>query len=292
MQMVIFILLYFSLPAYPAKNPPSKTNFVVTYAKLLWSIITLLFKEPLLVQSCAIGLCAASTFTSFWTTLTFLLSSPPFNYSPLIIGLFALIGIASLLMGPLYSRIIIDRFNTHFSVMLGLFIVMTGVLVGLFVAPINVAGSVIQAFMLDMGLQSSQIANRAAIYTLDPKARNRVNTAFMLSVFFGQIIGTAVGNAVYARKGWKGADAVSAGFIGLGLIFWAAKGPKETSWIGWGGGWTIKRPEEQAEEKNSSQAESDDTERATKKDEADDASETKNSSEDKKSIEQDGTSKS
>ena len=241
LQALIFILLLFLLPVYPAKNPPSGKNFLVVYFELLWSILTLLVKQPLLVQSCGMGLFAATTFTSFWTTLTFLLSSSPYNYSPLTIGLLALVGLASLLIGPVYSRVIIDRFAPHASVMLGNLINLTGVLIGTFVAPVNVSGAIIQAFLLDLGLQTAQIANRSAIYSIEPNARNRLNTAFMLSVFAGQIIGTAVGNAVYAREGWYGSNGVSAGFLGLTIVIWFLRGPKETRWIGWKGGWNFQR---------------------------------------------------
>ena len=88
-------MLWLFMPDYPSTNPEG-----INYFKVLWSIVTLVLHEPVLVQACLTGAFTSMTFTSFWTTLTFLLSSTPYNYSPLTIGLFALIGILGLFFGP------------------------------------------------------------------------------------------------------------------------------------------------------------------------------------------------
>ncbi len=236
LQYLILGLLWLFLPDYPSTNPHG-----LNYFKMLWSIITMLFKHPILVQACLVGFCTATTFTSYWTTLTFLLSSPPYNYSPLIIGLFALIGICAMCFGPPYSRLVIDKIVPIYSVILGEFICITGIAIGTYTGTFTVAGPIIQAFMLDLGLQTSQIANRTAIYAIEPTARNRVNTAYMVSTFCGQLVGTSVGNSLYARGGWTRSGSASVGFIGAALVFCFARGPHEKGWVGWHGGWGIRR---------------------------------------------------
>ena len=143
--------------------------------------------------------------------------------------------------GPLYSRLVIDKFVPLFSVILGEFMCITGIAIGTYTGTFTVAGPVIQAFAIDLGLQTSQIANRSAIYSIAPKARNRVNTAFMLAVFCGQLMGTAVGNHLYARGGWTSSGSASVGFIGAGLLICFSRGPWEKGWVGWNGGWEIRR---------------------------------------------------
>ncbi len=201
----------------------------------------MLWHHPVLVQACLVGLCTSTVFTSFWTTLTFLLSSPPYNYSTLVIGLFALIGILSMCFGPVYSRFVIDKFVPLFSVILGELMCLTGVAIGTYTGTFTVAGPVIQAFFIDLGLQTAQIANRSAIYAIAPKARNRVNTAFMLSVFVGQLVGTAAGNSLYARGGWVRSGSASVGFIGAALALCLARGPWQKGWLGWSEGWGLRR---------------------------------------------------
>ena len=236
LQYLIVILLWFFLPDYPSTNPNG-----LNYFKMLWSIVRMLFKHPILVQVCLVGFCTAATFTSYWTTLTFLLAGKPYNFSPLYIGLFAFIGIIAMFFGPPYSRLVIDRFVPLFSVIIGELICITGISIGTYTGTFTIAGPIIQAFMIDVGMQTSQIANRSAIYSIEPKARNRVNTAFMVSVFIGQLVGTSVGNALYAQGGWHKSGSASVGFIGAALCFCFARGPWEKGWVGWSGGWGIKR---------------------------------------------------
>lgn len=104
------ILLFFFLPDYPAKERK------LPYFQLLWDIVKLVVMEPILIQACLTGFLLSATFTSFWTTLTFLLASPPYLYSSLEVGLFAFIGIFVIALGPLWSRLITDRFVPLFSV--------------------------------------------------------------------------------------------------------------------------------------------------------------------------------
>lgn len=143
--------------------------------------------------------------------------------------------------GPPYSRLVIDKIVPLYSVIFGEFICITGIIIGTYTGTFTVAGPIIQAFMIDLGLQTSQIANRTAIYAIEPKARNRVNTAYMVSVFCGQLVGTSVGNNLYAKGGWIRSGSASIGFIGLALVFCFAKGPREKGWVGWRGGWVIRR---------------------------------------------------
>ena len=103
------------MPDYPSTNPGG-----LNYFKMLFSILQMLLKHPVLVQASLIAFFVSSTFTNFWTTLTFLLSSAPYNYSTVVIGLFALIGIASMCAGPFYAKYITDRFVPLFSVFLGM----------------------------------------------------------------------------------------------------------------------------------------------------------------------------
>ncbi|KAG9912423.1 MFS general substrate transporter, partial [Aureobasidium melanogenum] len=241
LQYVIFILLWFFMPDYPSTNPNG-----INYFKILWSILEMLFKEPVLVQACFITFFTAATFTCFWTTLTFLLAGAPYHYDSLTIGLFALIGIASMCIGPFWAKYVIDRFVPLFSVILGECWCMLGICIGTYTGRITIAGPVIQAFFNDFGLQTAQIANRSAIYSIAPKARNRVNTAFMVATFCGQLVGTAAGNHLYARGGWVVSGSYSVASIGAALICCFARGPWAKGWFGWGGGWSIYKKSAQS----------------------------------------------
>ncbi|KAI0439333.1 MFS general substrate transporter [Xylaria telfairii] len=234
-QYLTFILLFFTLPDYPAKNKG------LNYFNALWKMAALVV-EPLLIQACLIGFLMSASFTSFWTTLTFLLASPPYNYSSLEIGLFAFIGIAVISLAPIWSRIT-DRYPPLFSSIAGVSFELVGIIIGTFIGTFTVAGPIIQAIIMDTGSNFAHTANRSNIYSLDPKARNRVNTVYMVFCFAGQLTGTAAGNQLYAQGGWVWSGSMSIGFIGAAILIGLARGPRESRWVGWKGGWNIRKDE-------------------------------------------------
>ena len=140
---------------------------------------------------------------------------------------------------PLDARHVIDRFVPLFSVLLGDLWCLLGVCIGTYTGTFTIAGPIIQAFLGDFGLQTAQIANRSAIYSIQPKARNRVNTAFMVFTFCGQLTGTAAGNTLYAKGGWILTGSYEVGSVCAALLFILARGPYEEGWVGWRGGWSI-----------------------------------------------------
>ncbi|KAK8079165.1 hypothetical protein PG994_002972 [Apiospora phragmitis] len=237
-QYTVLTLLFFFLPDYPAKDAK------LPYFRLLSDIVKMVVTEPLLLQACLSGFLLSAAFTSFWTTLTFLLASPPYSYSSLEIGLFALIGLAVIALGPLWSRLITDRFVPLFSVVLGLSFEFAGIVFGTFTGTFTIAGPIVMAITMDTGANFAHTANRSNVYNLDPKARNRVNTAYMVFCFAGQLTGTAVGNRLYAQEDGYGVAAVitrPVAFIGAAILICFARGPRETGWLGWHGGWNIRR---------------------------------------------------
>lgn len=246
LQYLIFILLWFFMPDYPSTNPDLRS--IKAYFHMLWSIVVMLFQYPVLLQACLIGYFTSAPFTCFWTTLTFLLAGPPYNYSSLVIGLFALIGIGAMCVVPFYGRLIIDRLTPLWSVLLGEALGMLGVCLGTYTGTFTVAGPVLQAFLVDVGMQTAQIANRSAIYAIAPKARNRVNTAFMVFTFCGQLTGTAVGNKLYAEGGWIASGSYSVASIVGAFVVCLARGPWEDRWFGWKGGWGMFREKKAKEE--------------------------------------------
>src|SRR5206468_610784 len=110
LQYLILALLWLFMPDYPSTNPNG-----LKYHHMLWSMPKLVVRHPLLAQVCLISFCSMAIFTSFWTTLTFLLAAPPYNYNSFVTGLFALIGIAVMTTGPFYGHYVIDRFVPLFS---------------------------------------------------------------------------------------------------------------------------------------------------------------------------------
>ncbi|WZH44971.1 major facilitator superfamily domain-containing protein [Fusarium acuminatum] len=235
LQYLMGVVLFCFMPDYPSTNPDG-----LNYLHALASIPRMMVTEPVLIQACLIAFTLSAVFTSFWTTLTFLLASPPFDYTSLQIGLFSLTALATILAIPLIGRLI-DRYVPLLSTIGGQVMALIGAIVGTFTGNFTVAGPVIQAIGIDVGMQTAQVSNRSAIFSINPKARNRVNTAYMALAFAGQLTGTAVGNRLYASGGWKRSGGCSIAFVGLSILISLARGPREKGWVGWKGGWHVRR---------------------------------------------------
>ena len=79
----------------------------------------------------------------------------------------------------------------------------------------SIAGLIIGVIILDMGVQATHISNQAIIFTLQPEARNRLNTVYMVSYFLGGAAGTLFATQLYKNYGWNGVCGVG---ITLSLI--------------------------------------------------------------------------
>lgn len=249
-----------------------------SYVDALWTMVLLLKKHAILVQCCIMSLCTSVTFTCYvsptfpfvthqkfqvflgsscsyfaqWTTLTFLLSGSEYPYTlpPWKIGLFGLIGISSIILNPFYGKYIVAKLRVPlYSIIFGLSINLIGSIIGVVVGPISIAGPIIQGLLLDASFQIVGIAHRMAIYYVEPGAsRNRINTAFMLVTFFGQIIGTAAGNKIFENLGgWRASGALSIAVLVFALFVAFIRGPHEKRWIGWSGGWGVTDKKAEAE---------------------------------------------
>ncbi|ETN45577.1 uncharacterized protein HMPREF1541_09409 [Cyphellophora europaea CBS 101466] len=238
LQYLIFAALWLFMPDYPSSNPAG-----INYFRMLWSILLLCRKHAVLVYAGAVSFCISGAFMNYWTTMTFLLSSPPYQYSSTVIGLFSLIGIAGMVLGPLYAKFIIAPITPWAAVIIGAAINLTGIVIGTYTGTFTVAGPILQAFGLDAGMQFTQIANRTAIYSVEPTGRNRVNTAFMLMTFLGQLTGTSAGNKIYELGGWRASGSFSVGLMGLIFVLSAMRGPWEPRWLGWHGGFSFRKRE-------------------------------------------------
>ncbi|KAL7009421.1 hypothetical protein EMMF5_001052 [Cystobasidiomycetes sp. EMM_F5] len=228
-QAVTGILLYWTLPDYPAKMPDLK------YWKIHLTMVKFLFTNPTLIQGGLLGMIASANLLGFWVTLTFLLTDEPYRYSTLVIGLFGVIGIVAVCMAPLVGKMI-DRLVPWVAAFVGICILLVADILLLGGAQANVAVIVIGIILLDIGQQTNQVANQSRIYATMPQAGARLNSIYILFLFVGQLIGSSLCSKVYLEYGVREYYGLGCGLIGLNLIICLARGPlKENKrWIGWG----------------------------------------------------------
>lgn len=236
LQAGIWLLLYFMIPDYPARNQGK------TYFNILWSMGKFLVTEPLVVQAVSVQLLASACFSNFWVTLTFLLGGPPYNYSTLVIGLFGLVGMFGVAMAPVIGRTIdglVPWFATFVSICA--LLVFQAIQVG--ADGINIAAVVIVCFGIDVFRQMCQVSLTSAVFGLDVNARSRLNALLIIAFFIGLMMGTSAGTKVFNRYGWRASAWLSFGWTCLMFVFILMRGPHvpRYTWFGYAGGMELRK---------------------------------------------------
>jgi MFS family permease len=182
--------------------PDVRNPFSGNYVQLLKSALSQVNRFPLLRSTSLIGALQFGLFCSFWTTLTFHLSGPPYYFHTDTIGLFGLVAIAGASFAPFLGKKT-DR-GISGQIRLMAISLITGSIILMMVLSKSTAALIIGVLMLDIGVQSLQITNVALIYSLDDTSHSRINTIFMTTVFIGGALGTLAGIFCWKYWGWAG----------------------------------------------------------------------------------------
>ena len=189
------------------------------YPQVLRSVVALVVAEPVLRQRMVLGGLIFGCFSTLWTSLSFLLAAPPFNYSNAVIGLFGLAGVAGAGAATVAGRAT-DRGHGRAASTVTLVLLLASWAI-LYLFRHSAVGLVIGIAVLDLGVQGTHISNQSAIYALAPEARSRLTTAYMVAYFSGGAVLSAVVSSLYASDGWTGVCVIGAATAGLALAVWA-----------------------------------------------------------------------
>ncbi|PTQ95677.1 putative MFS family arabinose efflux permease [Mucilaginibacter yixingensis] len=209
LNLIIWALVYFTLPEV---EPDHKGN----YKELMISLVHLIKEEPRLRIASLRGALCFACFSAFWTTLVFLLKQPQFNLGSEAAGTFGLIGaagaIAAGLVGKLNDRMDAYKLSTFTIILI---IVSFGVFMA---SGSSLIGLAIGVLVMDVGVQATHISNQAIIFALNPLARNRINTVYMVSYFIGGSSGTLLASLVWDKFQWNGVCTVGIVLSAIVLI--------------------------------------------------------------------------
>lgn len=206
--------------------PRDPHSVAIGYPALLRSVGRIIRDEPLLRVRMVLGGLSFGAFSVLWTSIAFLLSRPPYGYSPGTIGAFGLLGAAGALAASAAGRLA-DRGRT------GRTTGVTTVLLALSWLPIaagrtSLAALIVGIVLLDAAAQGLHITNQNLVYALDPAARSRINSAYMTAYFAGGALGSGLSSAAYGLFGWYGTGALGGAFGLACVVVWltAARRPQ------------------------------------------------------------------
>jgi predicted MFS family arabinose efflux permease len=196
--------------------PEYRETGISSYAQLMKTVWHLMRTERVLQVRSIYGACVFAGFSAFWTTASFLLSSPPYRYTAKIIGLFGLVAVSGVIASPVAGRLA-DRGWAHYQTVGFLLCTLVSWL-PIALGANNLAWLVFGIILMDFGVHGMQITNQSEIYRLNPGARSRLTTGYMTTYFIGGAVGSQAGAMMYEWLGWVGVCWTGAGFVAIALI--------------------------------------------------------------------------
>jgi predicted MFS family arabinose efflux permease len=198
------------------KLPTDEPTFAGSYGSLMKSLLTLTREHAPLRRAALIGASLFAAFSVFWTTLTFYLEAPPFNYGSDVVGFFGLIGAFGALAAPLAGKMA-DTKGPGYTVTAGIVLALVAYAI-LGVGGAYVAALVAGVVLLDVGVQATHISNQSLIFSLVPEARSRLNTVYMTAYFIGGSLGSVLGGLAWVHGGWPGVCALGGALTAVALL--------------------------------------------------------------------------
>jgi predicted MFS family arabinose efflux permease len=213
LMLCVAILVQFLLPR-------SKPVLELSYFPLLKSTVNLIRTHPELRESSFLGAALFCCFSAFWTTLIFLLETPPYHYGSQAAGLFGLVGAAGAAGAPMVGRAA-DKHGPRFTIGASLLVVFASYLL-LWGTGKTLGGLIIGVLLMDIGVQAGHVANQARIYSLAPEARSRLNMFYMVCYFAGGAAGSLLGAYAWRVRGWSGVCVLCLGVTTVALLKFAS----------------------------------------------------------------------
>ncbi|MGG5739246.1 MULTISPECIES: MFS transporter [Bacillus cereus group] len=205
--LILLVKIYF---------PKGDTIHHMQYKKLFHSFLPLLLQEKILRKACLSQGMIFGAFSVFWTTLIFLLTTPPYHYGSSTVGLIGLVGIVGAFATPIIGRII-DKKGAVFASTLCTSISFFSFLLFLFLG-YWLPGLIIGALLLTASTQANQVACQAHIFQLHPEKRSSLNGIYMVATFLGGSIGSYLGLLAWSKWQWTGVCILGISMISIAII--------------------------------------------------------------------------
>jgi predicted MFS family arabinose efflux permease len=199
--------------------PPLTPKTRMPYPALLASVAGVVRRERVVRWTLVLAATGFAAFTLFWTSLTFLLSSPPFSYPVSVIGLFGLAGLAGALAAQRIGRVHDRGWSLPATGAAWAAILATFVLAAF--AGRSVVLVVVVVVVLDVGLQAVAILNQLRVFAVSDEARSRLNTAYVTCNFIGGAIGSAAATILWTHGRWVAVTGAGVVLSCIALTLWA-----------------------------------------------------------------------
>lgn len=216
--LILAVLMHRSIPTLAPRER-------VRYWTLIGSIGAVVRRHQVVRWTLFLSATQFGIFIMFWTALTFLLSAPPYDYPPSVIGLFGLLGFAGAVAAQRTGRVH-DRGWSLPATGLGWALALVAfviILVGQHSLVLLSVGIV----LLHVAIFPLNVLMATRLFGLPGEGRSRINTALVTTNFVAGAIGSAAVGVLWPLGGWRTVISVIVALCAVGLLVWAIgrKGP-------------------------------------------------------------------
>jgi predicted MFS family arabinose efflux permease len=202
LMAVITLFLPFAMRSEvtPAKQPAA------SYGALIASVFALAAKHPDMRLSAAMQGLNFAMFIATWLALALHLTSPELGYGTDDVGYLAGIAAISIVATPRLGRWA-DKIGARRARLAAAVVQLAGIAL-FYPMGFGILPLLVPLLLVNMVGPTIDVTGRMTMFTLAPDIRTRLTTSYIVVMFTGGAIGSALGTAVYDAGGWAGTCAL------------------------------------------------------------------------------------
>lgn len=170
------------------------------YGALIASVFTLATKYPDMGISAAIQGLNFAIFTASWLSLALHLTSPAMGYGTDDVGYLAGIAAISVITTPRLGRWA-DKVGPRRARVAAATVQLSGIAL-LYPLGFSIWSVIVPLFLVNLVGPTVDVTGRMTLFTLAPEIRTRLTTSYIVTMFLGGAVGSALGTSVYDAGGW------------------------------------------------------------------------------------------
>jgi predicted MFS family arabinose efflux permease len=171
-----------------------------SYGALIASVFSLAVKHPDMRISAAIQGINFAIFTGSWLTLALHLTSPAMGYGTDDVGYLAGIAAISIITTPRLGRWA-DKVGARRARLLVAVVQLAGIAL-FYPLGFSIWTLMVPLFITNTVGPTIDVTGRMTLFTLAPEIRTRLTTSYIVVMFIGGAIGSALATTVYDAGGW------------------------------------------------------------------------------------------
>jgi len=197
--LVVMAMVTAFLP-FAMKSEPTPKQPQAGYAALIASVFTLAAKHPDMRLSAAMQALNFAIFTASWLTLSLHLTGPEMGYGTDAVGYLAGIAAISVFTTPRIGRWA-DKVGPRKARILAAIVQFAGIAL-FYPLGFSIWSVLVPLFLVNLVGPSVDVTGRMTFFSLAPEIRTRLTTTYVVTMFVGGAIGSALGTAVFEWGGW------------------------------------------------------------------------------------------